>query len=280
VAFVLLFVCVLASATRGYANPEFPRSTASLVGGVAPVVVALDPGHGGSNLGAAFRRGEGVVVYEKKVTLLLAERIRTLLQSGASPEITVVLCREADVLVPIRARARCARDSGARAFISLHANAVPVGVRPGSQRGYEVFVLGPREVEDDATLASLTPGSRRGDNAEGVWAAYEVRAAAEQSIGLARAILDALKKARGADASRGVKQSGAALDVLRGTGTAAALVEVGFLDDPEEGARLTTDEGREPIAQAIASAVRNYVTRGQAHATGETSAGPHHGPHP
>ena len=59
-----------------------------------------------------------------------------------------------------------------------------------------------------------------------------------------------------------MKQSGAALDVLRGSGIASALVEVGFLDHPEEGARLASPEGREPIAQALAAAIREYVGAG------------------
>ncbi len=225
-----------------------------LSGRALPTVVALDPGHGGTNLGAS---GSGRGVFEKKVTLALADRIRVLLGESQGPEISVVLCRESDVMVPIRARARCAQDSGARLFISLHTNAVPAGVRPGSQHGFEVFVLGPREVEDDATLAAL--GSD--DDAAAVWAAHEVRAAAEKSILLGRVINDALTQALGPAARRGIKQAGAALDVLRGTGTASALVEVGFLDHPEEGMRLASVEGREPIARALVAAIRSFVQR-------------------
>ena len=264
-----IVACLIAGlASRGEAREKVssppgrtvtPRFAA--VGDGAPrVVVALDPGHGGTNLGAS---GVDRGVYEKRVTLALVQRIRTLLEQPLNPknaaeigpEIVVVLCRESDVLVPIRARARCAQESGARAFVSIHANAVPVGVRPGSQHGFEVFVLGPREVEDDALLATMG----RPDDAEAAWAAHEVRAAAEQSVSLGRDLADALTQALGTDARRGVKQSGAALDVLRGTGTAAALVEVGFLDHPDEGARLATPSGREPIAAAIAAAIRGFV---------------------
>jgi N-acetylmuramoyl-L-alanine amidase len=237
--------------------------------GDVPIVVALDPGHGGTNLGASGpQRG----VYEKAVTLALAERIRDLLEDRSGrptkedeadqahaprrARFAVVLCRLTDQLVPIRARARCADESGARLFVSLHTNAVPAGVSPGTQHGFEVFVLGPREIEDDAALAAL--GAR--DAAEAVWRAHQARTAGERSIGLARALADELTRALGADARRGIKQSGAALDVLRGTRTPAALVEVGFLDHPEEGARLATPAGREPIAQALAAAIRTYST--------------------
>lgn len=233
----------------------------------APIVVALDPGHGGTNLGAS---GLVAGVYEKNVTLTLAERVRALLEgpqpgegdtddkTDDQPRFRVVLCRTTDRLVTIRARARCAEQSGARLFLSLHTNAVPSGVTPGSQRGFEVFVLGPREIEDDATLAAL----RAPDDATAAWQSHVVRLAGEQAVSLAHAVDGALAGALGAGARRGVKQSGAALDVLRGAGTPAALVEVGFLDDPEEGARLASASGREPIARALATAIRAYTAPG------------------
>jgi N-acetylmuramoyl-L-alanine amidase len=222
-------------------------------------VVAIDAGHGGTNLGAA---GPTSGVYEKAVTLALARRVRELLEAGkpeadapSGPRFSVVLCRATDRLVAIRARARCAEESGARLFLSLHTNAVPAGVTPGSQHGFEVFVLGPREIEDDAALAAL----HSSDDAEAVWRSHRVRVGGERSLVLARDVADRLTRALGAEARRGVKQSGAALDVLRGVGTAAALVEVGFLDHPEEGARLASPSGQEPIAQALADAIRDYV---------------------
>jgi N-acetylmuramoyl-L-alanine amidase len=182
--------------------------------------------------------------------------VRSLLADDA-PNVTVVLCRTSDDFVPIRARSRCAKESGARLFLSLHANAVPTGVAPGSQRGFEVFVLGPREIEDDATLAALAES----DDAKAIWRAHSVRASGEASIALAGLVADRLSGALGADANRGVKQSGAALDVLRGVGTAAALVEIGFLDHPEEGMRLAEAATREPIARALADAVQAYAVQ-------------------
>src|SRR5450432_3466373 len=230
----LVLALILGRSTLGPLAETDPAASAASDAPLAgpPVVVALDPGHGGTNLGAS---GPGRGIFEKNVTLALADRIRVLLERSSEPRISVVLCRESDLMVPIRARARCAEDAGARLFISLHANAVPAGVRPGSQHGFEVFVLGPREVEDDATLATLarvserarfektsgarsqerlpSPAASQSDDAEAAWAAHEVRAAAEQSIVLARVIADALTEMLGEDARRGIKQSGAALDV-------------------------------------------------------------------
>jgi N-acetylmuramoyl-L-alanine amidase len=215
--------------------------------GVAPFVVALDAGHGGSNLGAVG--GDGLL--EKEVTLALARRLGARLERA--PEVRVVMCRDRDVLVPIRARSRCSADARADLFISLHANATPAGVAPGSQRGFELYVLPPEDVEDDATLAALgAPG------VTGVWASHLVRASAARAAAAARAMDRRLREALGAGLARGIRQSGAALDVLRGARAPAVLVEVGFLDNPADRLAVASAVGQERIAEALAAAVMDY----------------------
>jgi N-acetylmuramoyl-L-alanine amidase len=213
-------------------------------GGAVPFVVVLDAGHGGSNLGAVGDDGS----LEKDVTLALARRVRERL--AQAPGVRVVLCRDDDVLVPIRARSRCAADARADLFVSVHANATPAGVAPGSQRGFELYVLPPEDVDADATLAGLSaPG------AEGVWAAHAVRAAAPRAIAAARAIDRRLREALGAGLARGIRQSGAALDVLRGARAPAVLVEAGFLDNPLDRSLLVPPVGQDRIAGAFTAAV-------------------------
>jgi N-acetylmuramoyl-L-alanine amidase len=210
----------------------------------APFVVAIDPGHGGSNLGAVGDDG----LLEKEITLALGRRLAARLERA--PDVRVVLCRDHDVLVPIRARSRCAAEARADLFLSLHANATPAGVARGSQRGYELYVLPPEDVEDDANLAALAAPA-----AESVWASHLVRAAAPRAAAAARALDRRLREALGAGLSRGVRQSGAALDVLRGAGSPAVLVEVGFLDSPLDRPLLATPVGEERLAEALAAGV-------------------------
>jgi N-acetylmuramoyl-L-alanine amidase len=207
-------------------------------------VLALDAGHGGSNLGAVSRDG----LLEKDVTLALARRLAARLERA--PDVRVVLCRDRDELVPIRARARCAAAAGADLFLSLHANATPDGIAPGSQRGFELYVLPPEDVEDDATLAAL-----RAPGAAGVWASHLVRASAPRAAAAARALDRRLREALGAGVGRGIRQSGAALDVLRGAGAPAVLVEVGFLDNALDRPLLASPAGQGRVVEALASAV-------------------------
>ena len=223
----------------------------TLAGSGSAFTVAIDPGHGGTNLGAA---GLEPGLYEKRVTLEIARRMRRRLASDRS--IRVVLCRDRDVLVPMRARVRCANDAGDRLFVSLHANASPQEKR-GTQRGFELYVLPANLVEEDAEAAALTAPT----DADAAWSAHRVRATAAESLAAARRIEWQLTDALGSDRNRGIKQSGAMLDVLQGLKMPAVLVEVGFIDNDEEGKALATEQGWETLAAALAKAVSDLKAR-------------------
>jgi N-acetylmuramoyl-L-alanine amidase len=131
------------------------------------------------------------------------------------------LTRDRDVNVSLADRAAAAARAGARVFVSLHANAG----RP-DDRGCETWV--------------------------------HSRAGAD-SVALARGVQEALASVCGPD--RGVKA--ADLAVLRGDrlgqGTAACLVEVGFLSNPASEAQLADPRRIDVAARAIAGAVREHL---------------------
>jgi N-acetylmuramoyl-L-alanine amidase len=225
--------------------------TVAAAGPGAPFTVAIDPGHGGTNLGAA---GLEPGLHEKRVTMEIARRVQQRLARERG--IRVVLCRQTDVLVPMRARVRCANEAGARLFVSLHANASPEA-RRGAQRGFELYVLPPADVDADAEAATLAAPT----DADAAWAEHQVRATATESLAAARRIEWQLADSLGADRDRGIKQSGAALDVLQGLKMPAVLVEVGFIDHQEEGKWLATAQGWEAIAAALAKAISDLRSR-------------------
>jgi N-acetylmuramoyl-L-alanine amidase len=212
--------------------------------------VALDPGHGGSNVGAAAA-GQ----YEKQVTLDIARRVERRL--AIRHQVRTLLCRRDDTLVPVRARVRCANEAAARLFVSIHANASPEGSSRGSQRGFELYVLPVRDVDTDAAAAAALEK----DSAEAAWAAHRVHATAAESVLAAQRIGWRLGDALGVDRDRGIKQAGAQLDVLQGLQMPAVLLEVGFLDHAEEGPYLASEEGRETIATALAKAIEDLRSR-------------------
>ncbi len=218
----------------------------------AGFTVAVDPGHGGKNCGGeGLRKG----LYEKHVTLEIARRVRRNLL--AERGLRVVLCREADVLVPINARVRCGNEAGARLFVSIHTNASPFGPSRGMQRGFEIYVLPVQGVDHDAGLAAIAPASP----VDGAWAAHQVRATAVESLAAAQRIEWQMADALGSDRDRGIKQAGAKLDVLQGLKMPAVLVEVGFLDHPQDGNFLATEAGWDKIAGALSRAISDLRAR-------------------
>jgi N-acetylmuramoyl-L-alanine amidase CwlD len=91
-----------------------------------PKLIVIDPGHGGSDSGAAQN---GLV--EKNVALDISKRLRKLLIARGWQ---VKLTRETDVDVfgpndsahdELQARCDIANDAGARLFVSVHANSFP-----------------------------------------------------------------------------------------------------------------------------------------------------------
>src|SRR5688500_9200475 len=117
--------------------------------GAGDYTVALDPGHGGSMHGAPGPKG----LLEKDLTLDIARRIERRLRERG--KVKVVLCREGDLLVPVRARVRCANQSAARLFLSLHANATPgAGTGKGRHRGFELYLAPVADVDADVKAAT------------------------------------------------------------------------------------------------------------------------------
>ena len=79
--------------------------------------LVIDPGHGGEELGAQGPRG----TLEKDVTLAVARRLRTLVESRLG--LKVFLTREDDRTLALDDRSAFANAHKADVFLSIHANA-------------------------------------------------------------------------------------------------------------------------------------------------------------
>src|SRR2546423_7694465 len=77
-------------------------------------VVVIDPGHGGMDTGA-----KNPMMSEKDVTLALARRLRTALQTRLGA--TVLLTRDSDIALDNEARSAVANNNQANLLLSLHA---------------------------------------------------------------------------------------------------------------------------------------------------------------
>lgn len=209
--------------------------------------VVLDAGHGGSNTG-----GAGVVagIYEKRITLALTKLVAARL--AQVPGIEVVLTRQGDEYLTLRERVRMANAARADLFVSIHTNASPTR----SQRGFETWILTPESMADGARALRLGDNPARPGVPPDVGAILddvERSGAAPRSARFAARMQERLAEVWGKPLGRGVKQG--AQDVLIGLTMPGVLVEVGFLDHPEEGLLLMEKKTRESLADALVKAI-------------------------
>lgn len=224
-------------------------ASASAAAADARPLVVLDPGHGGSNRGAAGAAG----ILEKQLTLVLARAVRDDLVARGYD---VVLTRERDATLTLRQRVAAANRRRADVFVSIHANASPARV----QRGYETFVLTAAGVDvDGRALRSETGTPRPGVDPATALVLDDVERGACQweAAELAAAMQRELRAVRGEAGDRGVRQD--AHHVLLGATMPAVLVEVGFLDHPIEGQELARPATQAAIARALANAISGML---------------------
>ena len=197
--------------------------------------IAIDPGHGGADVGA--RGADGVE--EKRITLEVARRLRTLIETRLG--VRVILTRDDDRLVGLDERAAVANNSKADLFLSLHLNAAPAPAVAGA----EVFHLRldregedvRRSAETDAVSLPVLGGASRTIDVIR-WDLAQARHV-EASAGFA-AILEEDLRAHVAMGPRPLQE--APLRVLMGANMPAALVEMAYL----------TNDGQEDLAQSEA----------------------------
>lgn len=119
------------------APPNLPQISE---GNLRGLVVAIDPGHGGTNRGARAPSGVWEKDINRKLSTLLERRIRAL---GGE---TVIL-RQGDEQVSLRDRVERARRSGADILISLHNNSIGDDNDPLATRGTSTYYYHPHSAE-------------------------------------------------------------------------------------------------------------------------------------
>jgi N-acetylmuramoyl-L-alanine amidase len=213
--------------------------------------VVIDPGHGGEELGTQGAKG----TLEKDITLSVARRLRTLIESRLGAK--VFLTREDDRTLSLDDRSAFANNHQADVFLSIHANSA---VRP-SLKGAEVYFLTVERADAEArkragesapTLPALGGGSREIDLI--LWETAQARYL-EQSAALAGYVEQALA-GRIAMSPRPVQQ--APFRVLVGANMPAALVEIGYLSNTEQEAQLATGVYQDTVAQALLDALIKF----------------------
>ena len=108
--------------------------------GLRDIVIAIDAGHGGEDVGASGPRGHR----EKAVSLNIARKLKALIL--AEPGMRPVMTRDGDYYVSLRKRMKIARQHKADLFISIHADAF----HDPRVKGASVYTLSRRGASSEA----------------------------------------------------------------------------------------------------------------------------------
>ena len=193
-------------------------------------VIYLDAGHGGYDLGASY-----FGISEKSLTLAIQSRVKAKLESEGYQ---VVTTRTSDTYVDLTDRSRAANASESDIFVSIHINASG----SSAAQGIETYYYQPYAEYPSRINATYHANPTR----------------LSMSDTLANAIQSSLINATGAQ-NQGVKRQTFA--VLRETTAPAVLLELGFLSNPQEAARLNTSAYQETLANAIVAGIKSYYEK-------------------
>jgi N-acetylmuramoyl-L-alanine amidase len=227
------------------------------------IIIALDPGHGGEDPGAIGPGG----TREKDVVLRLAHRLRDRINQtnlNGSP-MRAYLTRDADYFVPLHVRVQKARHVQADLMISIHADAF-FTPRP---QGASVFALS----QDGASSTAarwMAAKENKADQIGGlnikakdaqikqVFHDMLTTAQIKDSLKLGSAMLGEMGRVGKLHKGQ-VEQAGFA--VLKAPDIPSVLVEAAFISNPDEEAKLNSDEYQDQLANALMRGIESYFSK-------------------
>ena len=198
--------------------------------------IILDPGHGGEDEGAVSRG-----VKEKELCLAISKKLQLALEKEGGPK--VLLTRDADSFVALDKRIDSSLEWDGGVFVSIHINQI----RDKKASG--------------AIIYSYGPGSKRARHRHKYrYTLPPALAAPPKSQARESALLAALivKEFR----TEGLKVKSPERQnfyVLKNPRLPSVLIELGFLTNPEEGARLADPAYQDRLAATVARGIRSYL---------------------
>lgn len=221
-----------------------------------PLVIAIDPGHGGEDPGAIGPGG----TMEKDVVMGVARQLKRLIEREEGMEPFMV--RTGDYFIPLQERVQRARDAEADMFISIHADAFP----DPSARGASVYALSQQgatheaaqRLADRENAADLMGGVRLADKDETV-ASVLMDLSQSASISASLEVGDRLvDNMRGEIRLHKAEVMQAGFAVLKAPDIPSLLVEAAFISNPQEERLLNQADYQSRVAGAIRSGIRDY----------------------
>ncbi len=227
----------------------------------AKPVVVLDPGHGGVDPGTSSATG----ITEKEVVLTFARALKAKLEATGRYE--VFLTRDDDTFLPLRGRVEFAQKKGAGLFLSIHADYFPK--QTDKATGATVYTLSEEASDEEAkalaakenfsdALAGVELPSDSDEVLANILIDLAQRETQNRSVIFARSIVGELA-GKGSLHTRKLRSAG--FRVLKAPDIPSVLLELGFLSNPDDEKRLTSDAWRDNTAAAVAESIDVYFAK-------------------
>lgn len=182
------------------------------------ILVIIDPGHGGTDPGAISTL---LKMKESELVLDVSHRLNKLLQDAG---FRTYMTRSTDTFITLQDRVGVANQLKGDLFVSVHANAVGRAEVNGIENLYYPSENNPNDSRDNKRLAQIFQTemtTRLGAHSRGIVPREQIY-------------------------------------VLRETKMPAVLTEMGFLTNPDEEKKLSTDAYRQRVAESLFNSIVKY----------------------
>lgn len=222
-----------------------------------PFTIVIDPGHGGIDGGAKGIDG----IAEKDLTLSFSRDLLDRLK--ATGRFNVFMTRDDDVFLRLDERVRIARQHDADLFVSIHADTINLP----SIRGASVYTIS--EKASDEVARAAAERENRSDSVAGIEITDENPQVADIlfdlvrrethgfSVKFARSLVDQLGKSIELINN---PQRAAGFRVLRAPDVPSVLVELGYLSNASDAARLQDPVWRDKAVGSMLEAIEDFAT--------------------
>jgi len=234
--------------------------------GDRPVIV-IDPGHGGIDAGA---RGEGGTI-EKDVVLSFAKVLGARLL--ATDRYRIVYTRRDDSFVALGERVDIARQHDARLFVSVHANSFSGSAIRGtivytvSEEATDRVAAALAEAENQSdVLAGIDIDGEDADEVKDILVDLTRRETRNFGVVFAQNLVRELGKATNMFK---IPHQQASFKVLEAPDVPSALIELGYLTNPNDEKLLVSPEWQAETAGSVVDAIDAYFGRVRAAAAGQ-----------
>ena len=237
--------------------------------------VVIDPGHGGKDPGAPGRTS---ATSEKHLVLKISKLLGNKIKE-AYPDVKVIYTRSTDVFVELKERVNVAKRNDADLFISMHCNSN----KSSQPFGASVHILGPKSKntknQKDYFAASMSVAQRENsvmlleDNYQTTYQDFDpdspesiISHSLMWNANYSNSLLFAaeIDKVMNRSPFRISSYTGIHQDIfylLWATNMPSALLELGFISNPEDYKYLSTAEGQEKVAGSLFEAFKAYKTQ-------------------